>query len=31
MSSLAVLRDISEQGLARKSITFRFPLEQRIA
>ena len=30
MSSLKVLRGISEQGLARKNITFRFPFDQRI-
>jgi hypothetical protein len=30
MSSLEVLRAISEQGLARKKITFRFPFDQRI-
>lgn len=31
MSSLDVLREISERGLSRKTITFRFPFNQRIA
>jgi len=31
MSSLETLREISEQGLSRKKITFRFPFDRRIA